>query len=99
MELTLFDWFKVASAMGAFIAAVAVWLWGRDRAHAVSSAVDAQQLGFIHRRIDDDRRYVHERFEQANTAVSKLSSYVQELPTRHEYDDLARRITALEGRR
>ena len=97
MDISPFEWFKIAATIGAFIGASAVWLWGRDRATAIASAVEEQGLAFVHRRIDDDRAHVHQRFEQGNALVSKLSSYVQELPTRHEYDERQKRVAALEG--
>ena len=97
MDISPFEWFKIAATIGAFIGAASVWLWGRDRATAISSAVEEQGLAFVHRRIDDDRAHVYQRFEQGNALVSKLSSYVQELPTRHEYDELQKRVAALEA--
>lgn len=97
--MTPFQWFQVASFIVACIAAAAVWIWGRDRTHtvatAVSAAVDEQQIAFVHRRIDDDRSHVHQRFDQASALISKLSSYVQELPTRHEYDELSKAVSSL----
>ena len=98
MDISPFEWFKIAATIGAFIGAAAVWVWGRDRATAIASAVEEQGLAFVHRRIDDDRAHVYQRFEDGNALLSRLTSQVNGLPTRPEYTELMKRVAALEAR-
>lgn len=52
VDLSFFEWLKLAGAAMGFLAGVAVWVWGRDRAASITSAVAARELDHLIRRID-----------------------------------------------
>ena len=95
MDLTPFEWFRAGAWLASAVAAVAVWIWVRERASAIAAAVDEQGLAYAHRRIDDESTHAHQRFEQGAALYSKLSSYVQELPTRREHAEMMQTVTHL----
>lgn len=87
MDLTPFEWFQVAAAIGAFFAAAAVYLWGRDRAVAISEAIS-----------DERMKMVYHRLSEAGAVTSKLASYVQGLPTKADTDALWHVVNELRER-
>ena len=77
VTLTPFEWFKVACTIIAAVGSLAVFFWGRDRAVAINEAESGRDIRDLHRRID-----------KADGLSSRLSSYVQGLPTRADFDKL-----------
>ena len=73
MELSIFEWLKILGAAAGFIAGAAVWVWGRDRANSIISAVAARELDHLTRRID----LIDSRLDQGRAKLDDLYDRLQ----------------------
>ena len=73
VELSIFEWLKILGAAAGFIAGVAVWVWGRDRANSIMSAVAARELDHLTRRID----LIDLRLDQGRAKLEDLGERLQ----------------------
>ena len=73
VELNIFEWLKIIGAVAGFLAGVAVWVWGRDRANSIMSAVAARELDHLTRRID----LIDLRLDQGRAKLEDLGERLQ----------------------
>ena len=52
MELSAFEWLKIGASVASVFGALGVYLWGRDRAVAISDAVSDERWDQIIKRFD-----------------------------------------------
>jgi hypothetical protein len=74
-SLSLGESLRLGASVLGLLGGIAVWFLGRDRAIAMSDAVNDVHLVNINRRLDE-----------AAAQCSKLAGFVQGLPTRKELD-------------
>jgi hypothetical protein len=74
-SLSLGESLRLGASVLGLLGGIAVWFLGRDRAIAMSDAVNDVHLVNINRRLDE-----------ASAQCSKLAGFVQGLPTRKELD-------------
>ena len=75
VELSFFEWLKLAVAAMGFVAGVAVWVWGRDRAASIISAVAARELDHLTRRLD----VIDTRLDQGRAKLDDILERIQSM--------------------
>lgn len=94
MDLTPFQWFQVSVSIGAVLWAVWIFVWGRERATAISSAVNDERLVQIVGRLDA----LEQRQRETPTLTEdRLQRELREL-THHARDLIVADLTTLMAR-
>ena len=93
MDVTPGEWVRLALSVAGLIGGAAVWIWGRDRAQAVSSAVAEHDAVAIVKRLDA----LDARFDKAGQKTSDAADRV--LVKMAEMSERLARIEALYSHR